>query len=367
MRRRLVAALAVAVLAAAGAVVGLGIEQRRRDQGETGTRLQRLADEVVASGIPGTIVLLRDGSTEWSAASGLADRERRRPMARDLRFRIGSVTKTMVATVVLQLVAEKRLHLEDSVERWLPGLVPNGRRIKLRHLLSHTSGLADYVDADFVRRAPAWKPRRVAAYAVSRPPIFSPPGAQFAYASTNYVLLGLVVEEATRSELARELRERIFEPLQLGRTSFSTRRIRGNHVRGYRAPERQGIVSRHLIDVTDDSAAGAWAAGAVVSTTHDVARFFSALLGGELIPPRQLRAMTTAAVTPPRYGLGLAIFDTPCGKVLGHTGNINGQISAVWNSPNASRQLVAMANAYPLSPDADATLRRTLESAFCAL
>jgi D-alanyl-D-alanine carboxypeptidase len=358
--------IAVALVAVAVAAAALVVADRRGDHDETGSRLQRLADEVVDAGVPGALAVLREGSDEWKVASGVAEREPPRPMHPDVRFRIGSVTKTMVAAVVLQLVAENRLRLDDPVERWLPGVVPGGSRITIRHLLAHTSGLADYADASFVRRAPDWEPRRVAAYAVAQPPLFSP-GARFAYASTNYVLLGLVVEAATRTPLERQLRERIFEPLDLRRTSFSTGRIRAEHVHGYRASEHQGIVSRRLVDVTDDSAAGAWAAGAVVSTADEIARFFSALLRGELLPARELRAMTEPAGVPRRYGLGLALFETPCGTVLGHTGNINGQITAVWNRRDASRQLVVMANAYPLSPHADTTLRRSLESAFCSL
>jgi D-alanyl-D-alanine carboxypeptidase len=361
MRRRLLPVLLVVF-----AVIALVVAQRRADADKSGSTLQRLTDDVVAAGVPGAVMLLRDGPREWTAAAGLADRTTRRPMQPGIPFRVGSVTKTMIATVVLQLAAENRLQLNDTIERWLPGLVPNGSRITIRHLLAHTSGLADYVDGTFVRRAPSWKPRQVAAYAVDRPPIFTPPGAQFAYASTNYVLLGLVVEEVTNSTLAHELRTRIFEPLSLDRTRFSPGGVRGEHVRGYRAPERQGIVSRFLIDVTDDSAAGAWAAGAVVSTADEVAEFFSALLGGELLRPREVRAMTTATVVPHRYGLGLAIFETPCGAVVGHTGNINGQVTAAWNTRDASRQLVLMVNAFPLSAHADATVRGALESAFCA-
>jgi D-alanyl-D-alanine carboxypeptidase len=361
LRRWLLALLAVAV-----GSVALVVLDRRAEEDETGARLQRAADEVVAAGIPGAIAFLRDGESEWAAAAGVANRETRQPMRPDMRFRVGSVTKTMVATVVLQLAAEGRLRLADAVDRWLPGLVPGGRRITIRDLLAHTSGLADYADAEFVRRAPQWKPRRLATYAVDRPPFYAP-GTRFAYASTNYILLGLVVEEATHSTLARELRTRLFEPLRLADTTFAPQRLRNHLVRGYRAPERQGIVSRHLIDVTEQSAAGAWAAGAVVSTTRELASFFSALLRGELLAPNAVRAMKTPVVPPRRYGLGLAIFETRCGDVIGHTGNINGHLTAVWNTADASRQLVFMVNAFPLSAQADATLRRTLDTAFCSL
>jgi D-alanyl-D-alanine carboxypeptidase len=346
-------------------LVGVGVAARAWPRGgdETQARLQRLADGVVDAGVPATIVLLRDGSHTSSAASGVANRNTGERARTDDRFRIGSITKTMVAVVVLQLVDEGKLHLDDSLQTWLGGLV-SGRRITIRDLLAHTSGLADYVDESFVRLAPRWGPRRLAKYAVRRPRLCIR-DCGFAYASTNYVLLGWIVEKAGEATLDLQLRRRIFEPLGLRNTSFSPSPLDGRYVHGYRASEHQGIVTRYLADVSGKSAAGAWAAGAVVSTADDVARFFSALLQGRLLPPRLLSAMRTSNVEPRRYGLGLAIFQTPCGKAWGHTGNINGHLTAAWNTSDASRQVVMLGNAFPLSPDADATFRRTLESAFC--
>jgi D-alanyl-D-alanine carboxypeptidase len=108
--------------------------------------LQQLVDGVVQAGAPGAVALVRTGQQIWQGASGLGDLRARRPARPFDRFRIGSVTKSFVATVVLQLVGEGRLRLDDSVQQWLPGAVPGGQRITIRQLLNHTSGLYNYTD-----------------------------------------------------------------------------------------------------------------------------------------------------------------------------------------------------------------------------
>jgi D-alanyl-D-alanine carboxypeptidase len=286
-------------------------------------------------------------------------------------FRIGSLTKTFVATVALQLVAERKLRLGDSVERWVPGLVPNGRAITIRHLLSHTSGLYDYVNDPSVfapyRESPGyvWTPRQLVAIAVRHPPAFSP-GARAGYSSTNFVLLGLVIEAATGATLAEELRRRIFRPLDLVRTTFSPFRVRGPHVRGYRAPTRDGIIVGPGEDTSGTAASWMWGAGAIVSTAADLARFFESLLRGRLLPPRLLREMK--ALVPAgrlRFGLGLVVSRTPCGPAWGHTGNADGYVTVAWNTEDATRQTVMMVNTSPLPPTAETAFRRALTAGFC--
>jgi D-alanyl-D-alanine carboxypeptidase len=329
-------------------------------------------EAVVAAGSPGALVLVDVGPSRREAASGLAVLRGHVPLhARD-RFRIGSITKTFVAVVVLQLVDEHRLRLGDTVERWLPGLVPRGDRISVRELLGHTSGLADYADdAAFVRRTVAqprrrWTPRELVRVAFALGPV-ARPGERFTYASTNYVLLGLVVERATGTSLERQLRRRILAPLRLQDTSFAPGpRLPGRSVHGYAPSNYDGIVGS-LATARDRSKVGAswvWAAGAMVSTAPDLSRFLGALLQGRLLPPRLLRLMRP----PPgaRYGLGLASFRTPCGTAIGHTGALLGTISVAWSSSDGRRRVVAMINSLPVSPSAEAAFLRLLNASFCA-
>jgi D-alanyl-D-alanine carboxypeptidase len=317
-------------------------------------------------------VLVDDGSSRREAASGFAVLNGRVPLdARD-RFRVGSITKTFVAVVVLQLVDEHRLRLGDTVERWLPGLVRGGGRITVRELLGHTSGLADYADDPaFLRRTVAqprrrWAPRELVRVALAEGPV-ARPGERFAYASTNYVLLGLVVERATGTSLERQLRRRIFAPLRLQDTSFTPGpRIRGRYAHGYAPSEYDGIVGGLATarDRSTVSASWAWAAGAIVSSAPDLSRFLGAVLQGRLLSPGLLELMRPAPGA--HYGLGLAAFRTPCGTAIGHTGALLGTVSAAWSSADGRRRVVAMTNSYPLAPRPDAALRRLLDASFCA-
>jgi D-alanyl-D-alanine carboxypeptidase len=232
-------------------------------------------------------------------------------------FRAGSVTKTFVATVVLQLAAEQRLSLSDTVERHLPGLVRgagnDGRALTLRALLNHTSGLYDFT-ADTSGDAPV-TPRQALRIALTHPP--ASPG-RFSYSNTNYVLLGLVIEQVTGRSYAAEIEHRVIAPLGLTGTSFPGSRtsLPAPHGRAYAADGT---------DVTDLDPRVAGAAGEMVTTLADLDRFYSALLRGDLLPPRRLREMLDTRAAHGSYGMGLLPVKLPCGvTVWGHNGRISG-------------------------------------------
>jgi D-alanyl-D-alanine carboxypeptidase len=205
------------------------------------------------------------------------------------------------------------------------GLVPNGKRITVRELLNHTSGLFDYTgDARFAEtslrnRTDAWSPREVVRVATSHGPVFVP-GSEWSYSNTDYVVLGLIVEAASGHQIGTELRNRIFEPLNLHGTSFdSSPRISGQYAHGY------STLTGPRQDVSVFDPSGAWAAGAIVSTADDLASFYRALLRGRLLPPDLLKTMETTVPVPADpsgggSGLGLFATGTPCGRIWGHDG-----------------------------------------------
>ena len=290
VRRRVVPG--VLLVTGVGASVAIAFFAVDRGSGEETRQLQPLLNTIVDSGAPGVILLARDGARGRSLASGLANPAAHARMRASDRFRIGSVTKTFVATVVLQFVAEGLVGLEDSVERWLPNLLPNGQRITIRQLLAHRSGLFDYTDDQSVfqrywtRPQYVWTPRRLIALAASHPAVFTPPGSRFAYSSTNYLVLGLIIERVTGTMVGRQLRERLFRPLGLNDTSFAPGPwpARGD-AHGFRVPSHDGVVSAGATttDTAVYSASWTWAAGAIVSSADDLARFFAALLGGRVL------------------------------------------------------------------------------------
>jgi D-alanyl-D-alanine carboxypeptidase len=387
MRRRgwpalLVGALAAALVLLAGTAVLWSRDRARRPAASIpappATRpspdpatLQVLLDELVEAGAPGAIALVRTGQATWQGASGLGDLTARRATHPSDRFRIGSVTKSFVATVVLQLVDEGRLGLDDPLERWLPGAVPGGERITIRQLLNHTSGLYNYTDALLgpllakpTRQAyqqlaaRSFTPRALVAIATRHRPLF-PPGTRFAYSNTNYILLGLVVERVTGDRLAVQLQQRIFQPLGLAATELpgTQRRIRGRHIHGYAPPNRAWLPSdgpAGLIDVTQANPSWAWAATAMISSAADLARFYQALLSGRLLGPELLKAMQTTVDASEQfgpgagYGLGLLRLPLGCGgQVWGHGGDIAGYATVAFSTQDTTHQLVLMDNLLP--------------------
>jgi D-alanyl-D-alanine carboxypeptidase len=333
--------------------------------------LQQLVDGVVEAGAPGAVALVRTGQGTWQGASGLGDLGAKRPARAGDRFRIGSVTKSFVATVVLQLVAEGRLRLDDRLQQWLPGAVPDGQHITIRQLLNHTSGLADYTDdllgplrAKPTRQAyqqmadRRFTPQALVAMAARHRPLF-PPGTQFSYSNTNYILLGLVVERVTGDRLAGQLHRRILAPLGLADTELpgSQWRLHGRHLHGYAPPNRAWLPSdgpAGLFDVTQSNPSWVWAAGAMISSAADLARFYQALLSGRLLGPELLTAMQTTVdaseVFGPGAGYGLGLIRLPLGcggQVWGHGGEIAGYATVAFSARDADHQLVLMDNLLP--------------------
>jgi D-alanyl-D-alanine carboxypeptidase len=333
--------------------------------------LQLLVDGVVEAGAPGAVALVRSGQRTWQGASGLGDLDAKRPARAGDRFRIGSVTKSLVATVVLQLVGEGRLRLDDNLQQWLPGAVPGGERIAIRQLLNHTSGLYNYTDdllgpllakpsrqAYQQLAARSFAPRALVAMATRHRPLF-PPGTRFSYSNTNYILLGLLVERVTGDRLAGQLQQRILAPLGLGDTELpgSQRRIHGPHLHGYAPPNRAWLPSdgpAGLIDVTQANPSWAGAAGAMISSAADLARFYQALLSGRLLGPDLLKAMQTTVDASEQYGpgagygLGLMRLGLGCGgQVWGHGGDVAGYATMAFSTDDADQQLVLMDNLLP--------------------
>jgi D-alanyl-D-alanine carboxypeptidase len=338
--------------------------------------LRQLAKRIVDVGIPGAVVLVRN---ERGVRAGVAGWGNLRPKQRfgpDHRFRIGSVTKSFVATIALQLVAEGALTLDDSVERWLPGLVPNGGAITLRHLLNHTSGIYNYTDdREFIQallRNPlaVQTPEQLVAVATRHRPLFAP-GSDWSYSNTGYIVLGLVVEKATGTPLVTQLRTRIVDRLGLTRTSLpAVPVLDAPFAHGYVLPGNGEIPTPRgrPVDITAWSPSWAWAAGAVVSTARDLARFYQGLLGGELLGPAQLAAMrTTIGVrgTGEEYGLGLQKVGLPCGSIWGHGGSVPGYLTLAMSSSNAARQAVVLVNATPTTTRQATRVGEALTRAFC--
>jgi D-alanyl-D-alanine carboxypeptidase len=303
--------------------------------------------KLVHEGVPGVTVLVRDEDGTKITSAGSASLKPKIAMSKNERFRIGSTTKPMVATVVLQLVDEGKLSLDQPITEIVGDLAGGDERITVRDLLAHKSGISDYLDdprpiAPYLKGKfdHVWTPEQLIGFALDHPTLFEP-GTDSAYSNTNYTLLGLIIEKVTGNSLGTELRTRVFEPLGMDDSSLATgTRIRGPHASGYLVGE-----GGELQDVTGVSPSFYWGAGNVISTTRDIADFFDGLLEGDLLPPELLAEMTTFEPMSPGsdYGLGVEQVSLPCGSGIGHGGAVPGYKTAALNMDNGIT-LVAVAN-----------------------
>jgi D-alanyl-D-alanine carboxypeptidase len=350
---RLRLGLVLAVVAALGGCAGGSGESSPPSEPATRPDIDRTLRLITREGAPGAIVLLRNRIGTWRGVRGFANADTRVPIRASDRFRVGSVTKTFTAAVVLQLVDEGRVRLDDTVEQHLPGVLPYGRRVTLRRLLNHTSGIFNVADDPAVQRAflrnpyRTMPPRAEVAFA-ARHPLSFPPGSDWAYSNTGYQLLGLVVERVTANAFGDEVERRIFRPLRLHSTTFEPRpqrmRLHAYVLPGAGVPLPGG----RRFDSTRIPG-GAWADGAIVSTLDDLATFYRALFTGELVPRPLLRTMMTLVHTNQRGdGAGLGVFRTSltCGQAWGHDGSLVGYETRVRASRDGTHIVIVAVNAW---------------------
>jgi D-alanyl-D-alanine carboxypeptidase len=250
----------------------------------------------------------------------------------------------------MQLVAGERLGLEATVEDLLPGRIREGQRIRLRHLLNHTSGIPDHMRlgpwATTVSRNPRFviSARRLVSSA-GRLPLDFEPGTRSSYSNTNCLVLAEIVERETGRPIARVLQARIFGPLGLRATGFvrRPRAVGGNRVRGY------DVSGPRAVDVSLHRLGGPWADGALVSNARDLAVFFGALLREKLVPARLVALMTSPTKVPGSHGEGLGLYKlpSPCGRwYYGHAGGTPGYVTWAAGSRDARRLVVLAANGH---------------------
>ncbi|KWU57404.1 D-alanyl-D-alanine carboxypeptidase [Bacillus mycoides] len=298
------------------------------------TAVKQAIRDTLQLGFPGIIAKTSEGGKTWGYAAGVADLSTKKPMKTNFRFRIGSVTKTFIATVLLQLAGENRLNLDDSIEKWLPGIIQgNGydaKQITIRQMLNHTSGIADYgraKEADFTHAKRLYTAEELVKIGLSMPPDFAP-GKGWSYSNTGYVLLGILIEKVTGNSYAEEIENRIIEPLELSNTFLpgNSSVIPGTkHARGYEGYDG----ASELKDITYFNPSIGSSAGEMISTADDLNKFFSYLLSGKLMKERQLKQMLTTVPTGRaeigRYGLGIYETKLQSGvQIWGHSGDFPG-------------------------------------------
>jgi D-alanyl-D-alanine carboxypeptidase len=335
------------------------------------TAVEDRLEAVVAAGVPGAVAVAVGPERRVEVAAGVADVATGEPLTVGHRFRIGSVTKIFVAALVLRLVAEGVLDLDAEAAPFVEG-------VTIRQLLNHTSGLDDFdVGPEFwepYRRDPAYRwelgARDELRLVLEKPREFAP-GEGWAYHGSNYLVLRLVVEEATGFGLRDALRQRVFGPLGLEQTDLVEGPLGGDCAHGY-LPQDNPILpgDRQPVDVTGIDVPFHRAGGGIVSTAGEVATMLHALLGGGFLPA-ELRADMLDPVESDweetdRYGLGIGEITSvmgrersPCGSAWGHLGFSLGYVAIALSSEDGERQVVICANGHP----AEAAEARFLDAA----
>ncbi|MGW7343932.1 serine hydrolase domain-containing protein [Streptomyces sp. NPDC054854] len=386
LRVAVVGAVATAVMSAGLALPASAAGTADASAGRGGHAATRAAlDSVVRDGAPGGIVLAEQGHDTWAGHAGTADLATGRKPRADDRFRVGSITKTFVATVMLQLEEEGKLSLDDTVDHWLPGLVQgnghDGSKIKLRQILNHTSGIYSYTDdedfkrkefgTDFLKhRYDTWTPRQIVRSAMTHAPTFAP-GDDWSYSDTNYVIASMVIPKATGNSYAHEIEQRILSPLHLDSTSLPGTRARvpGPSGRAYSKLTGElagpGEPNSAIYDVTELNPSFAGAAGEMISNNQDLNRFYRALFSGRLLKEPQLKEMMTTVsiknMPTFSYGLGLMRMTLSCGtEVWGHNGGIQGSISQTMATADGEHVLSLNFNG-----DWNIHEQRLVEAEFC--
>jgi D-alanyl-D-alanine carboxypeptidase len=320
-------------------------------------RLDRLR---VRYGIPGVSVaiVLPDGST-WLGVSGMADVAAEAPVTRSTSFAIASVSKTFTAALILALAEEGKIDLDAPVRRYLPAFKRISVKVKVRHLLDHTSGLRDYffhasIDRLLLSRPDRrWDATQAMKYVGKA---YFEAGKGWHYSNTNYLVLGVLAEVVGKASLADQVRTRFLRPLDLDHTWYQPEdKAPANVAHGYRFPSAGRTAP--AIDLSDGTpivpftsvVTAAGGAGGFAANARDLARWAQALFGGDVLAPEYLEAMvdvagTAAVKSAIPYGYGVQVIEIDGRRTIGHSGRLLGFRSAVRYLPDQGVSIAVLTN-----------------------
>jgi D-alanyl-D-alanine carboxypeptidase len=319
-----------------------------------------LAATVASDGVVGAMATVRLCGASWHGGAGLADTSAQTPMPPDGEAHFASLTKMIVATVVMQLVGEGKLSLGDPISNWTPA-VPNGAAITVRMILSHTSGLFAYsedpgfFDEVLANPSHSWTPQELLAVSAMHAPYFAP-GAGYHYSNTNFIIAGLIVEAILGTTAAAAIHARVLMPLSLGHTFLMPTESPPPLVRGYThlvTPNNtvDPTASSPIRDATDllGDYSSAWTTGGIVSIVDDLAIVNEALVQGRLVAEPELAQMLPTQNDPDvgggyRYGLGVMRRETSVGPGFGHNGDTFGYYAETLHMPNAALTVTVVVN-----------------------
>jgi CubicO group peptidase (beta-lactamase class C family) len=358
---RLLGAIALAALPVACATIVSAQTAGEREAAAMQTDTKTMVEAAFPSAGPGAaVVVIRGGRVVYAGGRGLADLEAQRPITADTAFRLGSITKQFTAALVLQLVAEKRIALDDPLSRFFPDWPQPGARATVRQLLNHSSGLQDFTKIPgYMGSPPSLRPNSTAdllALTRSRPAV-SEPGTRWEYNNGGYIVLGAIVEQVTGMAWHQAVTERIAKPLGLKSLAFAGA-VEGspNAARGYSLVDGQQRPARGVhISV-------AHAAGGLVASATDLARWAQALHHGNVVSPPLYREMISPARladgSAEPYGFGLRLGSLRGQPAYAHGGSGRGLDSDSLYIPSQDLFVAVLANSDDPATDPGILTRR---------
>lgn len=312
--------------------------------------LKDLLAEYLEDDETGLVLYINYDGAEWLVADGLADIEREIPMREDDLFRLASVTKPFVATLVLQLVAEGEFELDEPIAGYLPNDISknleNADEATIRQVLQMSSGIYDYLETDAYNEIleddplHPWTPEEVLSMAYGEDAYFEA-GTDYSYSNSNYILAQILIERVTGNSLAEELEDRIFQPLAMESCYLETYDVFAeNIVRGYE------VWDDDYVDVTEINDSTGLGDGGIICNAEDLGLFLPALMNGEILDDAMLDEMldTIDDGEGGEYGLGIVSMDDSYGWEIWHDGASAGFQSFMYYLPDENLSLVILSN-----------------------
>ncbi len=314
--------------------------------GQLGAYLERLDEADVFSGV---VMIARDGEPVFSGAYGYADREQRIPNAIDTPFILGSMNKLFTSLAIGQLVEQGKLSYDDPLSKYVPDFpdAESAKRIRIKHLLSHTSGLGGYFNPDFFASLDRMRTVQDILDVADRSPPEFEPGTKWAYSNTGFQLLGRVIEVASGEDYFDYMRRNVFEPAGMTGTGFP--HYDRGPVRMAQPYEIEYDGSRlHYANLAAVSPRRGGPAGGGLAAAPDLLRLRNALKAGRIVAPDTLSLHSSAKpeLASPLYGFGFAVGARIANRpFVGHGGNAPGQCTEYGDLTDTPYTIIVLSNA----------------------
>lgn len=329
---------------------------------------QEILDSQVATGLPGSVMLVKDADGLWQGAAGKASLELDIDLQPCHRMMIASISKVFTATVIHKLVDEGKLTLADPMSKWIDADIikklDNADQVDITMLLSHTAGLADYYqlqyELDRLNNVDNnWTQEEVLAYCYGKKAQHEP-GETYAYSNTNFLVLGMIAEAASGEKLEDLYNRIIFTPLNLESAYYSglENPIPTGTAQGYGEIYKDKLVNSQFL-YQDEMKTGD---GGLAINAWDLSRFIEAIWKGEILSAESRAAMMDFFELPDDWkgdvlgedqnGLGIEVFQTSKGLAIGHTGAVDGFLSICLYFPDEDYTFISLVNAASFNSEA---------------